>query len=147
MRVLIDTNVVLDLMLAREPWDVPAARLFALADDGVIEGYVCATSVTTVCYLARRMVGGRAVLSLVRTVLEFLSVAAVDTAVLERALNSEASDFEDAVVLEAARAVGAEGIVTRDKRGFGDSDLSVWSPDELLAMVDVLTDHVEIVSL
>lgn len=147
MKVLIDTNVVLDLMLAREPWDVPAARLFVLADDGVIEAYICATTVTTMHYLARKMVGARAAQSLVRSTLEFMRVAAVDAAVLERALGSGASDFEDVVVLEAARAVGVEGIVTRDKKGFGSSELSVWTPDEVLALVDVLPDHVEVVSL
>ena len=147
MRVLFDTNVLLDLLLAREPWDTPAARLFMLADDGVLEAYVCATSVTNVDYLARRMVGGRAAQSLVRSVLELLRVAAVDAAVLQRALDASSSDFEDAVVLEAARAVGAEGIVTRDKTGFAAADLEVWLPDELLAMVDVLTDRVEVVSI
>lgn len=147
MRVVFDTNVVLDLMLAREPWDTPAARLFALADDGVIEGYVCATTVTTMDYLACRIVGWRSAQSLVRSALAFLRVAAVDAEVLERALDADALDYEDAVILEAAKAVGAEAIVTRDKKGFADASLPTWLPDELLGMADVLEDHIEVVDL
>ncbi|MHB1017725.1 MAG: type II toxin-antitoxin system VapC family toxin [Coriobacteriia bacterium] len=147
MRILFDTNIVLDLLLAREPYDVPAARLFTLADDGLIEACVCATTVTAVDYVASKNVGTRSAQSLIRSMLDFVSIAAVDEGVIRRALDARSSDFEDAVVLEAARAVGADGVVTRDTRGFDDPLIPAWLPDELLAMIDVLGDHIEVVSV
>jgi predicted nucleic acid-binding protein len=147
VKVLFDTNVVLDLLLARDPYATPAARLFALADCGVIEGYICATTVTTVDYVACKAVGGRAARSLVCSLLGFLRVAAVDEVVVQRALDADGSDFEEAVALEAARAVGADGVVTRDRGGFADPLVPAWQPDELLAMIDVLGDRAEVVTL
>lgn len=147
MKILFDTNIVLDLLLARAPFAIPAARLFTLVDDGLMEGCVCATTVTTVDYVASKTVGGQAAQSLIRSMLEFVSIAPVDEDVIRRALDVRSSDFEDAVVLEAARAVGADGVVTRDRRGFSDPQIPAWLPDELLAMIDVLEDHIEVVSL
>lgn len=146
MKVLFDTNIALDLLLDRQPFSTPAACLFTLADDGIIEGCICATTVTTVEYLASKTVGRQAALSLIRSMLDFVSIAAVDEDVIRRALDARPSDFEDAVALEAARAAGADGVVTRDKRGFSNPLIPVWLPDELLAMVDVLQDHIEVVT-
>ncbi len=146
MKILFDTNMALDLLLDRQPFSTPAARLFALADEGVIEGCVCATTVTTVEYLASKAVGRQAALSLVRSMLEFLSVATVDESAIRRALDARPSDFEDAVVLEAARAACADGVVSRDKRGLSNPLIPVWLPGELLAMVDVLQDQIEVVT-
>ena len=147
MKVLFDTNVVLDVLLAREPHAIPAARLFALADEGVLDGYVCATTVTTIDYLARKAAGQRAAEGLVRSLLTFFRVAAVDEAVIRGAIDAGMPDFEDAVAVEAARAVGAEGIVSRDAKGFRGLSLPVWLPEELLAMIDTLADHIEVVPL
>lgn len=147
MKILFDTNIVLDLLLARAPFAIPAARLFTLVDEGLMEGCVCATTVTTVDYVASKTVGRQAAQSLTRSMLEFVSIAPVDEDVIRRALDARSSDFEDAVVLEAARVVSADGVVTRDRRGFSDSQIPAWLPDELLAMIDVLEDHIEVVSL
>jgi len=59
MKVLFDTNVVLDVLLAREPHARTAATLFSLVDSDRLDGRVCATTVTTVDYLATRALGAR----------------------------------------------------------------------------------------
>ena len=51
MRVLVDTNVVLDVLLDRQPFADAAAQVFALVEESRIEGLLCATTVTTVDYL------------------------------------------------------------------------------------------------
>ena len=59
MKVLFDTNVVLDVLLDREPFASVAAQLLSLADKGRIQGVLCATTVTTIHYLATKAVGRR----------------------------------------------------------------------------------------
>ena len=133
MKVLLDTNVVLDHLLAREPHVGAAEQVMSLVDAGRLEGLVCSTTVTTIHYLASKAVGPTAAAEHVRTLLMMFDVACVDHDVLRNALDSGFADFEDAVLHEAGRKSGAAAIVTRDVKGFAASELPVFSPVELLA--------------
>ncbi|PKQ29982.1 MAG: PIN domain nuclease [Actinobacteria bacterium HGW-Actinobacteria-10] len=135
MRVLFDTNVVLDVMLDREPYSRVAAQLTSLVDSGSLEGFVCATTVTTIHYLATRAGGGKSAESHVRTLLEIFQVAPVDREVIEDAVGLGFDDVEDAVLHEAAVMAGAAAIVTRNGTDFKRATLAVFDPPELLAAV------------
>lgn len=133
MRVLFDTNVVLDQLLAREPHVDSAERVMSLVDAGRLEGLICSTTATTIHYLASKAVGAPAALEYLRKLLLIFDVACVDREVLTSALDLGFADFEDAVIHEAARKAGAAAIVTRDAKDFARSELPVFSPLELLA--------------
>ena len=135
MRVLFDTNVVLDVLLNRRPHAVVAAQLMAWVERRRIEGLLGATTVTTIHYLASKAVGAARARKHVRTLLALFDVAPVNRTVLSEALLLEFPDYEDAVLHEAARLAGATGIVTRDADGFRKANLSVFAPDELLRMI------------
>lgn len=136
MKVLFDTNVVLDLLLAREPHLEPAIRLFSLVDRGAIDGVLCATTLTTIHYIASRTVGPEDVARHLGELLDMFEVAAVDANVLRDAIALPFADFEDAVLHEAARHAGAQAIVTRNLRDFSGAELPVFEPRELLAALD-----------
>ena len=135
MNVLFDTNVVLDVLLERKPHVDAASKLFALVDNGRIKGSICATTATTIFYIAAKSFGRRKARGQIRALLGLFDVAAVDGDVLDRALDVEFSDYEDAVLHEAARAVGADAIVTRDRDDFVHSEIPALEPNELLAVV------------
>lgn len=135
MKVLFDTNVVLDVLLDREPHTDIAVKLFALVDNGRLEGSICATTVTTIYYIAAKSFGRNRAQNQVRELLGLFSIADVGRDVLDRALDLDFADFEDAVVHEAARASGASAIVTRDGDGFANASLPVFDPHELLAAI------------
>lgn len=135
MRALFDTNVVLDHLLEREPHVDAAEQLLSLVDAGRIEGVICSTTATTIHYLASKAVGTAAAMDYLRQLLAIFDVACVDREVFRGALDLGFSDFEDAVVHEAARTAGATAIVTRDGKDFVRSELPVFSPTELLAAV------------
>ena len=135
MRLFIDTNVVLDVLLARKPYLQPAAQLLSLVDTGRIEGIVSATTVTTIHYIAAKAVGRGPAAQHLRTLLALFEVASVDREVLLSALDLDFPDYEDAVLHEAARASAAAAIVTRNGADFGKATLPVFTPQELLAAV------------
>ncbi len=135
MKVLFDTNVVLDVLLERQPHIGVAAKLFALVDNGFLEGSICATTATTIYYIAAKSFGRRRAHTQVHELLTLFEVAPVDRDVLDRALDLGFTDFEDAVLHEAARNSGAAAIVTRDGGDFVKSTLPVFDPQELLAAV------------
>ena len=133
MRVLFDTNVVLDHLLEREAYVDTAERLLGLVDTGALEGVICSTTATTIHYLAAKAVGATAAMGYLRELLAIFDVAPVDREVLRAALALGFPDFEDAVLHEAARGAGAAAIVTRNGKDFARSVIPVFSPSELLA--------------
>jgi predicted nucleic acid-binding protein len=130
VRALFDTNVVLDLLLDRQPWSQTAAQLFAQVETGKLEGFLCATTVTTIYYLASKAVGAKQARKETRKLLALCSVAPVNRPVLEAAMELGFTDFEDAVIHEAAGQVAAEAIVTRNPADFKKATLTVLTPDE-----------------
>jgi predicted nucleic acid-binding protein len=135
LRVLFDTDVVLDLLLDRLPHSSVTARLFSKVEFGEIFGYLCATTVTTIHYLALKALGSARSRKEMKKLLSLFDVAPVNRVVLEGALGSRFKDFEDAVVHEAAHQVSAHAIVTRNIRDFKRSTIPVYSPGEFEKMI------------
>jgi predicted nucleic acid-binding protein len=133
VRVLIDTNIVLDLLLQREPFFQDADLLFQAIDAGQVIGYVTATTLTDIFYISRKHT--RSVDQARQAVSEMLTamvICPIDRAVLELAFNSGLVDFEDAVQIFGAVAQGLDVILTRDNRGFLSSPIPVLSVQDLL---------------
>jgi predicted nucleic acid-binding protein len=135
VRVLFDTNVILDVLLARPPHAESAARLLALVDRGNLEGLLCATTITTIYYLDRKTLGRRMANQHVRGLLARFEVAPVDATALAQALELKTPDYEDAVLHEAARRANAAAIVTRDPKHFAFATLPILDPQELLSAI------------
>lgn len=135
LKVLIDLNLILDVLQKREPFYAASARVLACAETGLVEGIVAAHSLTTLFYLvAKDQSAGRARVA-VTELLQFLSVAPVDHATVEHALNLPYDDFEDAVQMMAAVQAGAQYLVTRNVRDYKAGPLLALQPAELLALV------------
>lgn len=136
MRVLVDTNIVLDFLLQREPFSQDAELLFQAIDGGEIVGYVTATTLTDIFYISRRYTRNiEQARQAVSEILTAMMICPVDRVVLELAFNSGLADFEDAVQIFSAVKQGSEVIVTRDAQGFLSSPIPVLSIQELLQQV------------
>jgi len=133
MKVLVDTNVVLDVLLARQPFVKHASQVFALIEKSVIEGYLCATTVTTIDYLLSQSLPNKEASKSIERILDLFEVAPVNRAILEQALRSEIDDFEDAVLEQSAKLVDARVIVTRNLKDFRKAEVTALDPAELLS--------------
>jgi predicted nucleic acid-binding protein len=138
LKVLVDTNVILDVLLDRRPFSKDATRILALVEESKIEGFLCATTVTTVDYLLGRALTAMKARSALRRLLDIFEIAPVNRPVLEQALRSEISDFEDAVLEQSGRLVAVDAIVTRNFKDFRKSTVTVLDPVELLSAVDAI---------
>ncbi|MEH2380282.1 MAG: PIN domain-containing protein [Nostoc sp.] len=133
MKVLIDTNIVLDFLLQRSPFFQDAELLFQEIDSGRVVGYVTATTLTDIFYISRRHT--RSIEQARQAVSETLTamvICAVNRAVLESAFGSGLADFEDAIQIACAIAEGLDAILTRDTQGFLSSSVPVLSIHQLL---------------
>src|SRR5258708_26901566 len=116
-RILFDVNLVLDVLLDRQPHAAASAAVWAAVETGVAEGMLAAHAVTTIHYLVRKEMGNTKARRIISAILRVFGVATVDGAVVQEALQLPGSDFEDAVTAAAARLAGCECIVTRGPRG------------------------------
>ena len=103
-----------------------------LIELGELSGCICATTVTTIHYLTGKVLGNEHAKQQVENLLGLFEIASVGRLVIEEALKSKFTDFEDAVIYQAAYHAGADGIVTRDYKGLKKSKLPVYNPIELL---------------
>jgi predicted nucleic acid-binding protein len=136
MRVLLDTNVVLDLLLRRQPWFDSERDLWRALRERRIVGYVTASMVTDIFYIARRLIGGDAAHRAVRDTLAAFAVCTVGRRTLERALMLPGSDYEDNVQIICAENTALDAIITRDPAGFRDATVPVLSPVEAITRLD-----------
>lgn len=135
MRALVDTNVVLDVLLGRAEFLADSQQVLSLARHGRFEALLGATTVTTLDYLLARHLGKGNSRPHMRALLHQYDVAAVDAAVLRRALELPLADYEDSVLCAAAAAAGVDAIITRDRSGFAGAPMPVLSPAEAIAVV------------
>ncbi len=133
-RVLFDLNVILDVLMRREPHFTDAAHLWALAETNQIDALVAAHSFTTLFYLYRRQADNQVTYQAIRSILQVFDVAGVDRTAIEKACDLAWRDFEDAVQLMAASGSACDYLITRNPRDYPKHDLSVVRPAEFLAV-------------
>jgi predicted nucleic acid-binding protein len=135
LKIVFDTNIILDVLLIREPYAQMSINLFDAVVSKEIEGYLCATTITTIDYLVAKRQDKQRARELVRRLLELFSVTEVNEAVLAKAVDSDFSDFEDAVLYQASCYAGVDSIVTRNGKDFKTALLPIYSPDELWQLI------------
>ncbi len=133
--VLVDLNVILDVLQKREPHFEASARVWAAVEAGRLRGFVAAHGVTTFFYLLSRYLTWTEASETIRDLLAVFSVAGVDDDVLQTALSYRWKDFEDAVQMAAAAAVGADYLITRNPKDFSSGPVTVLQPAELPAIL------------
>ena len=133
MKLLIDTNVILDACLSRAPWNENAEQIILACAAEKAIGCVTASSITDIYYVLHKELGsaGQARQSVMKiiTLLDVLDVTGTDC---ERALDLPMSDYEDALIAYCARRHKADLIVTRNPKHFEGSPVKIISPEDAL---------------
>ena len=132
MNILVDTNIVLDLLLEREPYIEGAIALFDHIERGQVTGYIAATTITNIFYILRKAQGREVALAAIKRLLIGLRLCSVDRQTVETALSLGLKDFEDSIQLACATLAQLDAIVTRNAKDFSGSNLPIYSPTDLL---------------
>lgn len=135
MKLLVDTNIVLDVVLKREEWAMEGAELLAAIEEGKADGYLAGHSVTTVYYVVSRMRDEGVARQAVSDLLDILEVVPPSDAIFRRALTLPMEDYEDAVQAACALKIGADYIVTRNVKDFEGVEISSEPAGAVLAQL------------
>ena len=137
MKILFDTNVIIDALQGRKPWCYDAQALIMAVANEKIEGFVTAKELCDIWYLAKAVHKGekdahRKAKSYISDLCKLFYVLDTSREDIEQALYTDEKDFEDIVMYSTARREVLDGIVTRNVKDYPkDSTLKVWDLGEL----------------
>lgn len=138
MKVLIDTNIVLDVMLKRQPFYESGAAILKLSGKEDMQEFVSASAVTDIYYIVgRNLKDKEKAREQLRKLLKVVSIAAVSENEIKKALELDWNDFEDSVQYSVALLSDMDGLVTRNAGDYKKAELSIWTPEQFLERMEV----------
>lgn len=133
MRIMLDTNVIIDVLLDREPFAEDSSSVLSLCEERMFDAFVSASAITDIFYLVRKHTHStERAYNAIETLLRIVDVCSVTKNIVTSALGKHVKDFEDCLAAECAKSIECECIVTRNKRDFDSFDIDVLTPTELL---------------
>ncbi len=135
MKLLLDINVLLDVLLQRNPWAEPAAHLLTRIERGEASGFVAGHTLTTVHHVVSRARNRLSAAAAVTDLLRFLEIVPIEKVDFNQALVLPIDDFEDAVQAAAALKIGVDYVVTRDEKGFRALSIPSVNSGEILSLL------------
>jgi predicted nucleic acid-binding protein len=136
VKVLLDTNVIIDFALERQPWFADSEQIIYFAEQKQILGYISASTVSDIYYIIRKSKGKELALEFLVNLSIFCQIAAVDSSVVSMALNVNFKDFEDAIQYSAAVINSLDIIVTRNPRDFPVAMPRILTPNQLIQEIE-----------
>jgi predicted nucleic acid-binding protein len=133
--LFLDTCILIDVLANREPHADPAAKLLAYADNGKLNLYMSALSFSHMYYVLRKACSHKEMIALLKDMKAIARTLDVTDDIISKALESGMKDFEDAIQLHTALSQKKmQAIVTRDRKGFKESEIAVLTPEEAWRM-------------
>ena len=137
MRVILDTCIIMDAIQNREPFAEDAKNIVRAAANKWFTGCITAKSSTNIYYLTHRCTHSdkdtRAILTKLFILFDVVDTAGMDA---RKAISSQVSDYEDAVMIETAMREDADCIVTRNIKDYSKSPVPVYDPAEFLRLLE-----------
>ena len=137
MRLLIDTNILLDFLLDRAPYADDAEAIWHLCESGSTDGFVSALSFANLTYIMRKALTPEQIENLLRRIGLFFRFASLTENDLQRAAVLCWKDFEDAVQYATAERLHADCIITRNVIGYGNAGIPALTPKEFVESADL----------
>ena len=132
----LDTNIVLDVLLNRDPFSKDAQLLFELGLQEEIKLYISALSYTTIYYYIRKCFSSHEkAIAVLKEIEQFIETIDVTKEMVHISLNSDFKDFEDAIQDFCAQSKNIDALITRNSKDFKNSKLLILSPEEALAIL------------
>lgn len=141
MKLLIDANILLDVLQAREPHLEKSSMIWKLCETGQVEGYVSTLTFANLVYVMRKVLPPKGIKDVLDKLLLIFHFADLSEADVKKAAELGWKDFEDAMQYATAERIGADYIVTRNVRDFlGSKKVIAFTPAELLDRIMSLED-------
>jgi predicted nucleic acid-binding protein len=135
MRVLIDTNVVLDVLIYNSAFFADSKKVFDFAEQRHITGFISASAITDIFYIAQRKLGKKTAKEAIKEVLKVFSPATVTDNDIYKALDLTWDDFEDSVQYTVGEGLSVDYIVTRNAKDFSSGHIPAVTPEQFMRII------------
>ena len=135
MKILIDTNIVLDMLLEREPFASDSSKVFELVENEKAEAFLTANSVTDIVYILRKNYKKEQIRDAILELMKFIKIASITSNDISKAFNYLFTDYEDALQTQCAIKIKADYIITRNVKDFINGPVKAILPGEFIAVV------------
>lgn len=132
MKILIDTNIIVDVAVERQPYFEASQQVLLLVEQKQIEGYVSASTFSDIYYIVRKARGKEWTIDFLNWIVNFCQIATVNDEAVRIGLSANFNDFEDAVQYGTARVNQLDAIVTRNPQDFPVENPRIVSPRDLI---------------
>ena len=132
IKIFVDSDIILDLLSKREPHYIHAAQLFTLVDQQKISAFTSPLIFANLHYLLKKLTSNRSALKSLKKLKTLIDILPIDDRVIEQSLNSEFSDFEDAIQYFTAVNNGIKLLLTRNKAEYRKSKITIATAEEFL---------------
>jgi predicted nucleic acid-binding protein len=130
---MIDTNIILDVLLEREPFYQHSRKVLELCESGKIHGFISASTATDIFYLVRKSLSSTdEAYKALGNILNIVKILTVTNDDVNSAFVQRASDFEDCLLATCAKSNKCDGIVTRNKKDFLSFGITILSPEDVI---------------
>ena len=136
MKVLIDTNVILDVLYKREGFYEDSLKIWKLCETRKIDGYISALSIPNIVYIWRRELDPEKTLEVINNINLVFKIYDLKSEIIMQAAEKKTKDYEDALQMVTAQKLKASFIVTRNIKDFTGSKIIAVKPSELLERLD-----------
>lgn len=136
MRILLDTNVLIDVYARRQPFEKDAVRFIVMSVLGDAELWATSNSFTDDFFVLQKTFSSGEIQGMIERSFEWINVCSVDSDDVKRALSCRWPDFEDCIVDVCAKKIKADYVLTRDRSGFAFSKEVVLDPKGFFGMLE-----------
>lgn len=134
MKIMVDTNIIIDVLLERKPFVEDSYKLLSLCEEHKIDGFISASSITDIYYLVRKYThSNELAYKVIGKILEIVKIYSVTNTEVITAFQKKARNFEDCLVAVCADSIHCDYIVTRNLKDFEEFEISAISPSEILS--------------
>lgn len=135
MKLLIDTNVILDVLCNRPDFVEDASKIFKLCEIKKVDGYISALSVPNIVYIMRKELDSAKIKEILEKLSLIFTIVDLKAEDIKKAANLDFKDYEDALQSISAKRIKANYIVTRNIKDYSNSPITAIKPSELLERI------------
>lgn len=132
MKILIDTNLFLDVILKRENYYKDSSKIWSLVSEKIMPGFISAISINNLFYILRKKVEIDIVEELIDQIMDEFEIVPLTKDILKKARTMKNKDYEDSIQYLSALQAGCDYLITRNKSDFSGKDILIIVPEEFI---------------
>jgi len=135
MKIFVDTNLFIDILLDREPFSAASAKVYRLCENDMIDGYIAPITINNIYYICRKAKRIETVKELLFEISTVFTIASMNSASVRKANSLSMNNYEDALQYTMAMQNGCEYLVTRNTKDYKElPGIRVLEPEVLLSL-------------